>query len=919
MATQLYIFTGVTSNSVVSPQCSGYLDVTDTYDFILYNDLGINIPAPIQIDLGVSGTTTSSFGGGTVNYNAYPTISLGNTTTYVNVDTTINNSNPPGCVCPCPDITTITDVYVITSDPNYIITLVSAPPVCTCTYVDVIITQHDVDSASGNTNPSQNGIVYYQYNTCDNPNPMVSQAYSVAGTYTNSVCVLTTQLAYTSFYYYQNDNLIDSITTPLDFTSSYMAAGCCVPSSPTPTQTPTQTPTPTITPTNTGTPTQTPTNTPTPTEPYDIYLFEECSNSSNQFRFENVAGVLTVGDVYNITGSYFNGYATVVNYSAVGPVYPGAGTTFIGAVSCPSPTPTPTISSTPTPTPTITSTPTVTPTITPSAGSCATTYCLRTSLPSLSGYSGNYTQTGTYNSMYYYDGDGIDFGTIYYTGDRWCLSTSLGGTCLLEGSNPCYSVCPDISANLFSSGICPTPTPSPANCNDFDFSAYFDCDWEPIPTPTPSIPCEDVDFDYTNMFVTPTPTPSNYLCNNVNMSFNICQYNEPTPTLTLTPTVTLTKTVDVAGKVTFTMLDETFSCVSVKVLVDCQTGVEYYTTDNLMFNGIPVITGITMNAVVNGNTVCVTYDSDSSTVSSNSNVTSITQLYSSCNSCNPLATNTPTPTLTPTPSVTQTSTPTATPTPTTTITPTPSVTSTITPTITPTISVTPTITPTTGLPPSQSPTSTPTVTPTVTQTPTSTTTSTPTPTLTPTNTQTPTMTSTVSPTPNYVYVYQSCVAIAPNVIPTQVIQSLPVPFALINESFKDVNGNCWQFIGVFSQTYIAPPSVISITYTGDYFATAYSTTYPTCNDCLTTPLCFDYLFENITSSSYGVTSIRPGLSVGAVCVGYTPNNTPVAVGNSVCLHSNVPLPGFVLNPTWADNHLPNPVYGVDYIITLNGC
>lgn len=909
MATQLYILTGITSNSTTSVPCPAYTDTVDTYNFTLYDQYGIVINAPITIVLGISGTTTLGAGGST-NPVYNPTISIGNSSTSQNVDININNDGSPSCPCPCNDQTTITDVYVVTSDPNYIITFVSSAPACTCTYIDVTITQLDLDSASGNTNPSQDGVVYYQYTDCDTSS-FAYEPYTVSGIYTDSVCVLTSQIGSSFFYYYENDVQIDSITSPLDFTSSYVAAGCCVPSSPTPTKTPTPTPTPTVT----------TTNTPTPTEPYDIYLFEECSNSSNQFRFENVAGVLTVGDVYNITGSYFNGYATVVSYSAVGPVYPGAGTTFIGAVSCPSPTPTPTISSTPTPTPTITSTPTVTPTITPSAGSCATTYCLRTSLPSLSGYSGNYTQTGTYNSMYYYDGDGIDFGTIYYTGDRWCLSTSLGGTCLLEGSNPCYSVCPDISANLFSSGICPTPTPSPANCNDFDFSAYFDCDWEPIPTPTPSIPCEDVDFDYTNMFVTPTPTPSNYLCNNVNMSFNICQYNEPTPTLTLTPTVTLTKTVDVAGKVTFTMLDETFSCVSVKVLVDCQTGVEYYTTDNLMFNGIPVITGITMNAVVNGNTVCVTYDSDSSTVSSNSNVTSITQLYSSCNSCNPLATNTPTPTLTPTPSVTQTSTPTATPTPTTTITPTPSVTSTITPTITPTISVTPTITPTTGLPPSQSPTSTPTVTPTVTQTPTSTTTSTPTPTLTPTNTQTPTMTSTVSPTPNYVYVYQSCAAIAPNVIPTQVIQSLPVPFALINESFKDVNGNCWQFIGVFSQTYIAPPSVISITYTGDYFATAYSTTYLTCNDCLTTPLCFDYLFENITSSSYGATSIRPNLATSAVCAGYTLINTPVGVGNSNarCLHSNVPLPGFVLNPTWSDNHLPNPVYGVDYILTLNGC
>ena len=85
----------------------------------------------------------------------------------------------------------------------------------------------------------------------------------------------------------------------------------------TPTNTPTNTETPTVTPTNTNTPTVTPTNTNTPTvtssEPYDIYLFEECGNPSNQFRYENVPGILSVGDVYLISGPYFNGYANARN------------------------------------------------------------------------------------------------------------------------------------------------------------------------------------------------------------------------------------------------------------------------------------------------------------------------------------------------------------------------------------------------------------------------------------------------------------------------------------------------------------------------------------------------------------------------------------------------------------------------------
>ena len=120
-------------------------------------------------------------------------------------------------------------------------------------------------------------------------------------------------------------------------------------------------------------------------------------------------------------------------------------------------------------------------------------------------------------------------------------------------------------------------------------------------------------------------------------------------------------------------------------------------------------------------------------------------------------TSTPTPTNTPTPSVTTTRTETPTPTPTVTETPTQTVTptNTETPTVTPTNTETPTqtITPTN----TETPTNTPTNTETPTNTPTETPTNTPTetPTNTPTNTQTPTTTPiptttpTPTPTPNY--------------------------------------------------------------------------------------------------------------------------------------------------------------------------
>jgi hypothetical protein len=58
---------------------------------------------------------------------------------------------------------------------------------CSCKYVSVLVNQTDLDSASGNTNPSLNGVIYYQYNTCTNPNPQVFESYSVAGNYPNVV------------------------------------------------------------------------------------------------------------------------------------------------------------------------------------------------------------------------------------------------------------------------------------------------------------------------------------------------------------------------------------------------------------------------------------------------------------------------------------------------------------------------------------------------------------------------------------------------------------------------------------------------------------------------------------------------------------------------------------------------------------
>ena len=649
----------------------------------------------------------------------------------------------------------------------------------------------------------------------------------------------------------------------------------------TPTQTPTETSTQTPTPTETPTQTPTQTQTQTPTAGY-VVQFVDCTNSSNVFRFFNVPTTLSLGSVHYITGSIeFEGCATVVATTGDGPLYNGLGvsftqtasgcadsicptvsnraallykcsdssvfyatvkedTAFVGAaylyngecysfvefsgpggpnlndpdfadcISCkPTPTPTGTPQSTPTQTPTVS--------VTPSA--CTfTEFCFYTTLPSYSGYNGNYGIAGTHNSRLYYSGDGITSAVIYFTGDYWCLSTALDGSCVLRGGYPCNSLCPDISANDFNAGICPTPTPTPVDCSIFDFNAYFDCDWEPLPTPTPSIACDDVNFTIQSIGVTPTPTPSGNFCENVAISFSISGYTPPTPTVTVTPSVTITRTVSLGGTVTFEMLDETFSCVSVKVLTDCQSGEEFYTTDSLSFSGVPVIIGTTMFVNVNGVDRCVVYSRDDKNFSSNSSLGNIVQIYGSCEFCSTI----------PTPTPTITSTPTLTPTPTTSITP----------------SSTPTQTPT----PSQTATigSTPPPTPSQTRTATA------------TNTPTPSVTASPSATPNYVYVYQSCSPLDKNVYPTQVIQTQKVSFVNeVNITFKDKDNNCWYYVGRFDSSYIAPPFIVTLTYNGNFFDGAPSLTYPDCVTCQSQPidLCLEYLYFNAERCDNGASIV----------------------------------------------------------------
>jgi hypothetical protein len=296
---------------------------------------------------------------------------------------------------------------------------------------------------------------------------------------------------------------------------------------------------------------------------------------------------------------------------------------------------------TPSITPTNTPTPTKTPTPTPTPIPCEfDDYCFETTIPSLTGYNGNYVVSGTQNGKPFYSSNS---GVIYYNGSNWCLSDVLNGECLLEGSE-CDSICPDISYNNFKPGLCPTPTPTPQECSDFDFNAYFDCDWMPVPTPT-IIDCDDTSIVATSVQVVPTPTPQPNLCENVGVDFNITSqtlFSIQNNDLSLfsanfdvevTDLVVNNGDIGISGVATFTMMEERFNCTSVKVLVDCNTSDNYYVNEDLIYNQIPLVVGTTFSAEINGSIKCVTYTENNSNISSNSYIGQINNIYADCGSC----------------------------------------------------------------------------------------------------------------------------------------------------------------------------------------------------------------------------------------------------------------------------------------------
>jgi hypothetical protein len=504
--------------------------------------------------------------------------------------------------------------------------------------------------------------------------------------------------------------------------------------------------TPTPTPTNTETPTPTPTNN-------NMVQFEDCGNALNVFRFNDPSGTFVVGETYYISGSTnFMGCATVVTYDGSGPLYDSTSVNFLGTTGCSDP-------------------------------SCPeyciySEYCFDTGIIGLQGYSGNYVSTGLlYFDKYYYTGGTLNNGVIYFNGTEWCLGDGLDpstANCLITGSSPCNSICPDISSNGFTVGPCIPPTPTPTNCNVFNFNAIFDCEYIPAVSPTPSVPCDDVNFVMDEQFVTPTPTPTpTQACLLTGVDFILSAYTPSiTPTITYSPTLTPTKTVPIGGEVSYLIFGEQFNCTSVKVMVDCYSGLEYYVADNLTYSGTPIVVGVTINALLNGEYLCLYYDRDDFNISSNATISEVIEVYGSCDYCVPG------------------------------VTPTPTVTSSVSPTVTTTSTQTPTQTPTFQTP-------------------------TPTPSVTVTSTSTPT------PSPIYVYVFESCFNNLASGFKYQVIQNQPVSgVSVVGSTIKFQNG-CWRYLGRFDSTYISPNNTISTTYNGNYFLGHDGVIYSSCSSCET--------------------------------------------------------------------------------------
>jgi len=432
----------------------------------------------------------------------------------------------------------------------------------------------------------------------------------------------------------------------------------------TPTNTPTQTSTSNVTPTptNTGTPNVTPTpsstpggtplvtNTPTPSNT------ETSIPTPTPTSTANVTPTPTSSTTPNVTPTPTNSGTPNVT-----PTQTVTSTSNVTPTPSVTNTQTPTSTSNVTPTPTNSGTPNPTPTPTPTeapVAPCAGEYCVNINIDAYSGYNGTYSYYQPHNGKPSWTGGTLP-GYIFYKSDsttstNWCLSDSYLGDCLASGpiSPFCDDECPDFDGTVIYSGSC-TGSTIPDPCSGITFSADFYCDVVTGTTPTPTP---------TNFVTpTPTPTPTDTTCVGFGAEISVIDLTPtPTPSTTPTPTPTLVRSVNTGGTVNYVIDSGGFVCFDVRELKDCDTDMLYYVTENIQYTGSTVTTGTTIQAYLNGDLRCLTYQRDVNG-SATAYLGEVVDVYpSGCVGCSLTPTPTPTQTLTPTPSITPSATPVAT-------------------------------------------------------------------------------------------------------------------------------------------------------------------------------------------------------------------------------------------------------------------
>jgi formylglycine-generating enzyme required for sulfatase activity len=320
---------------------------------------------------------------------------------------------------------------------------------------------------------------------------------------------------------------------------------------------------------------------------------------------------------------------------------------------------------------------------------------------------------------------------------------------------PTYSPTPSLTASPTL-----TPTKTATSTPTVTSSVTTTPTLTPTKTPTATI----TQTRTPNLTVSPTKTPTRTPTRTPSLTPSTTETRTPTPTVTSSSTVTPTPSKSLCSSITVGELiyNPIYTNENIRIIYKGFTFESFINNRQLLVNG-----GQLGNADIN---------------------IGLQEI--------PNASQTPTPTLTPT----NTSTPTITPTNTSTTTSTPTVsptqtnTASVTPTnsITPTVTITSTATPTPSITASQTPTPsiTPTLTPTTTVT--NTVTSTATPTVTSSNTTTPTNTPTNTATPTNTPTFTPSSTTTPTVTPTVTVTPTPLAFAPLSNSINYANSGNWN-------------------------------------------------------------------------------------------------------------------------------